>query len=181
MRYQNREVARIFVEKHGRREAKSYSEHLHCNDGILYSYSTPIGIWSWKLRNTYSEQLDTTGPIIDFPRSMIFLTEHRYSQTTGCHESYLRHSGNGQIVEIPEEIELLIQSPAKFIVSVKEKIIECKAKLAKARKEYTRERWQNMVNSYDRLTGLFAPIAFLETMKLPERRADVNLDFASVR
>lgn len=170
MRYANCDVARFFVETRGRAEIESYSRHFHFKDGILYSYSTPIAIWSWKLKQIYSDLLDNTPELVDLPDNTIFLTENRYSQTTATHEGYLRYSGNGQVCEIPAEIELLMRSPSEFLNYIKEREKWCKTKLARARKPYTREHWQNQLNTCTQLIKLFMPIALTETLKLPSAR-----------
>jgi hypothetical protein len=179
MRYKNREVAEIFVNRHGKDAAKSYSHHLHCDDGILYSYSTPIAIWSWKLRQVYVNLLGDNPDVINPLSNLIFLTDNRYSATTACHESYLRYAGNGQVREVPAEINLLMDSPSKFFNCLREKTELSRTKLTRVRTEHMREYWQNLQDNSIRLSEIFRPIVLLEIIKWPERRDNVNLDFAA--
>jgi hypothetical protein len=172
MRYPNYQIAEIFVEHQGKIDAKSYSKHYHCEHGVLYSYSTPIAIWSWRLKELYAhELLDCPEETVKLPSDIIFLTEHHYSITTGKHEGYLHYSRNGkEIIEIPCEIDSLMNKPGEIVKEISEEKEKYGQKLLRARKEWSRNHWTERLENVKKVAEILRPVAVMDELKNANRR-----------
>lgn len=167
MRYPNHAIAEIFVEHQGKVDAKSHTENFHCEHGVLYSYSTPIAVWSWRLKELYAHMLlGCSEQTITMPPDVIFLTERRYSQTTSMHEGYLRYSHNGkEMVEFPCEIDALMNSPGETMKLLAEEKETSERKLLRARKDYMKEHWHERLQKIGKVTEILRPVAVMNEIK----------------
>ncbi|MFA5859754.1 MAG: hypothetical protein WC955_11900 [Elusimicrobiota bacterium] len=175
MKCSNREVAKTFVNSHGNKQTESYHGNMSCEDGMLNSYSTPIAIWSWKLRDMYQDILGPLPGDNSLPDNLIFLTDERYSPTTSKHQGFLRYSANGQVCEIPAEIATIKSGPLQFYDHVKRAKETFETKFKRARLERTREYNLSQVNHCNTLLKMLTPYALAETIKFPERRLNSHV------